>query len=63
MPSVLGGEYLIRGLKTHHMLMFYRNELDRMGAYQFVWMLYSIKILHDNPNWARRAGCGISLFH
>lgn len=33
-----------------HVLMFYRDELDRMGPDHFVWRPYSQRVLRDYPN-------------
>lgn len=41
--------FLLQVENLSHVLMFYRDELDRMHANHFICQLYIVKVLHDNP--------------
>lgn len=56
------GSTLVAGWKSINLLLFYRDELHKIRANQFVWWPYSDKILGEYPLVLHESGCGKLLY-
>lgn len=59
-PFISGRKHPVRGSKICSVLVFYKDELNRIRANQLAWQLYCIRILYDNTIFGQNSEVGYS---